>query len=64
MIDPNNLPEGWTVCETRFLWALCKDGQKRSFGLTEEAVRFSINLQPEFYEGDAKVLTVDKHVDL
>ena len=64
MIDPNNLPEGWTVEETRFMWVLCKDGVKRSFGATEEAVRFAINLQPEFYDGDATVLTVDKHVDL
>lgn len=52
MIDPNNLPEGWTVCQTRFMWALCKDGEKRSFGATEEAVRFAINLQPEYYDGE------------
>lgn len=64
MIDPNNLPEGWTVCETRFLWALCKDGVKRSFGLTEEAVRFSINLQPEFYEGEVTTIERSQHVDL
>lgn len=43
------LPEGWTVRKTRFMWALVEpSGKDRSFGLTEEIVRDSIDLQPEF----------------
>lgn len=59
------LPEGWTTRETRFLWALVDPtGKDRSFGLTEEIVRNSIDLQPEFYQGEEIVIKVDKHVDL
>lgn len=43
------LPTGWTVRKTRFMWALVEpSGKDRSFGLTEEIVRNAINLQPEF----------------
>lgn len=43
------LPEGWTVRKTRFMWALVEpSGKDRSFGLTEEIVRNAIDLQPEF----------------
>lgn len=43
------LPEGWTVRKTRFMWALVEpSGKDRSFGLTEEIVRDAIDLQPEF----------------
>ena len=64
MIDPNNLPEGWTACPSRFMWALFKGDEARSFGLTEEAVRNAINLQPEYFEGLVTEAKVDKHVDL
>ena len=64
MIDPNNLPEGWTVRPSRFMWALWKGDEARSFGLTEGAVRNAINLQTEFYEGLVTEVKVDKHVDL
>ncbi len=64
MIDPNNLPEGWTVRPSRFMWALWKGDEARSFGLTEGAVRNAINLQAEFYEGLVTEVKVDKHVDL
>ena len=61
----NQLPEGWIVRETRFLWALVSpDGKDRSFGLTEEAVRDSVWLQPEFYTGPVTVIEGSKHVDL
>ena len=43
------LPQGWTVRQTRFLWALVDpSGTDRSFGLTEAIVRNAIHLQPEF----------------
>ena len=39
------LPEGWTVEETRFMWALVDPtGTQRSFGLTEEICRNAIHL--------------------
>ncbi len=63
-LDPNNLPYGWTVRPSRFMWCLCKDDTPQSFGLTEEAVRNAIHLQPEFYEGIVNTIKVDKHVDL
>jgi hypothetical protein len=64
MIDPNNLPQGWTVEPSRFMWTLLKDGERRSFGLTEEIVRNAINLQPEF--GGVVIATRDSgsYVDL
>ena len=64
MIDPNNLPTGWTAEPSRFMWVLCKDGERRSFGLTEEVVRNAINLQPEF--GGVVLTSYDSgaHVDL
>jgi hypothetical protein len=59
------LPEGWTVEETRFMWALVDpSGTRRSFGLTEEVVREAIDLQREFYTGPVTVIDSDKHVDL
>lgn len=64
MIDPNNLPEGWTVEPSRFMWALCKDGQRRSYGLTEEVVRNAIFLQPEFGAVVSSARQIDNHVDL
>ena len=64
MIDPNNLPKGWTVEPSRFMWVLCKDGERRSFGLTEEAVRYAINLQPEFGAIVKSSLDIGHHVDL
>lgn len=52
------LPEGWTVRKTRFMWALVEpSGKDRSFGLTEEIVRNAIDLQPEF--GGAVLLKRD-----
>jgi hypothetical protein len=61
----NQLPEGWTVEETRFMWALVDpSGTRRSFGLTEEAVRGAVALQKEFYVGPVSVLDSEKHVDL
>lgn len=43
------LPTGWTVRKTRFLWCLVdSSGKDRSFGLTEEIVRNAVDLQPEF----------------
>ena len=64
MINPNNLPAGYTVEQTRFMWALCKDGKRISFGATEAAARNAVNFQPEFYEGVASERTLDAHVDL
>ena len=64
MTDPNNLPSGWTVEPTRFMWALCKDGERRSFGLTEEIVRNAIDLQPEFGGVVLSSHKVDGFVDL
>jgi len=59
------LPEGWTTRETRFLWCLVDpSGKDRSFGLTEEIVKNSVWLQPEFYQGETTVIKVDAHVDL
>lgn len=59
------LPEGWTVRKSRFLWCLVDPtGRDRSFGLTEEIVKSAIGLQPEFYQGEARRVTIDKHVDL
>ena len=59
------LPEGWTVEETRFMWALVDPtGTRRSFGLTEEVVRNAIHLQKEFYQGEATVTDPGKAVDL
>lgn len=59
------LPNGWTVEETRFLWALVDpSGTRRSFGLTEEAVRSAIHLQKEFYTGDATCIDPGKFVEL
>jgi len=64
VIDPNNLPAEWTVEPSRFMWALCKDGVRRSFGLTEEIVRNAINLQPEFGGQVLSVRDSGSHVDL
>jgi len=59
------LPAGWTTRQTRFMWALVDPtGKDRSFGLTEEIVKSAIDLQPEFYQGEATVVEVSKHVDL
>ena len=59
------LPEGWTVEETRFLWALVDPtGTRRSFSLTEEAARNAIHLQKEFYKGDTTIVDVGKFVEL
>ena len=59
------LPAGWTTRQTRFMWCLVDpDGKDRSFGLTEEIVKSAIDLQPEFYQGEVRRVTVDKHVDL
>ena len=59
------LPEGWTTRQTRFMWCLVDPtGKDRSFGLTEEIVESAIGLQPEFYRGDERRITVDKHVEL
>jgi hypothetical protein len=61
----NQLPEGWTVEETRFMWALVDpSGTRRSFGLTEQAVRDAVALQKEFYVGHVSVIDSEKHVDL
>jgi hypothetical protein len=50
------LPEGWTVRQTRFMWCLVDpDGKDRSFGLTKEVVENAIHLQPEFYQGGETV---------
>ena len=59
-----NLPAGWTIRKTRFMYCLCKDGKDRSFALTEEAAANAIHLQPEFYDGITRVVKTDKHVDL
>ncbi len=59
------LPEGWTVRKTRFMWALVEpSGQDRSFGLTEEIVREAIDLQPEFGGVVLSTREVDGHVEL
>lgn len=58
------LPTGWTVQKGRFLWELCYNGERRSSGGTEEAVRNAIHLQPEFYEGLVSTIKIDKVVDL
>ena len=59
------LPKGWTVEETRFMWALVDPtGTRRSFGLTEEVVRNAIHLQKEFYQGETKVVDPGRSVDL
>jgi len=43
------MPEGWTVRKTRFLWALVDpQGVERSYSLTEEVARNSVWLKPEF----------------
>lgn len=60
----NTLPAGWTVEKQRFLWALLKDGQPRSYSLDEETAIDSVRLQPEFYDGEASKFTPDAHVDL
>jgi hypothetical protein len=39
-------------------------GKDRSFGLTEEIVKSAIDLQPEFYQGEVRRVTIDKHVEL
>ena len=58
------LPEGYTVEQTRFMWALCKDGKRISFGATEAAVRNAVGFQPEFYEGTVSERNLGTHVDL
>tara|TARA_B100000035_G_scaffold315377_1_gene335620 strand:+ start:2374 stop:2559 length:186 start_codon:yes stop_codon:yes gene_type:complete len=58
------LPTGWTVQKGRFLWELLYNGERRSSGGTEEAVRNAINLQPEYYNGLVSVIKIDKAVDL
>ena len=59
------LPEGWTTRQTRFMWCLVDPtGKDRSFGLTEEIVKSAIDLQPEFYQGEVRRVTIDKHVEL
>ena len=48
------LPTGWTTRETRFMWCLVDPtGKDRSFGLTEADVISAVDLQPEFYRGEA-----------
>jgi len=64
LINPNNLPEGYTVEQTRFMWALCKDGKRISFGATEAAVRNAVNFQPEFYEGVVSERELESYVEL
>ena len=59
------LPAGWTTRQTRFMWCLVDPtGKDRSFGLTEADVISAVDLQPEFYQGQATTIKVDKHVDL
>ncbi len=59
------LPTGWTVRKTRFMWALVEpSGKDRSFGLTEEIVRAAIDLQPEFGGIVLSTRKVDDHVEL
>jgi len=59
------LPQGWTVRKTRFMWALVEpSGKDRSFGLTEEIVRAAIDLQPEFGGVVLSTRRVDDHVEL
>jgi len=58
------LPPGWTVQKGRFLWELSYNGDRRSSGGTEEAVRNAIHLQPEYYEGPVSRIKIDKAVDL
>ena len=59
------LPSGWTVRKTRFMWALVEpSGKDRSFGLTEEIVREAIDLQPEFGGVIRSARKVDDHVEL
>ena len=59
------LPEGWTVEKTRFLWALVDpSGIYRSFGLTEEVVRNAVHLQDEFYQGQRTIVDTGKFVEL
>lgn len=50
------LPAGWTTRQTRFMWCLVDpSGNDRSFGLTEEVVISAVDLQPEFYKGEAVI---------
>ena len=59
------LPEGWTVEKTRFMWALVDPtGTRRSFGLTEEICRNAVFLQKEFYEGETRVVDTGSFVEL
>ena len=59
------LPEGWTVEETRFMWALVDPtGTRRSFGLTEEICRNAIHLQKEFYKGETRIVETGSFVEL
>lgn len=59
------LPEGWTVEETRFMWVLVDPtGARRSFGLTEAAVRSAIDLQKEFHTGETIVTDPGNFVEL
>ena len=59
------LPKGWTVEETRFMWALVDpSGVRRSFGLTEEVVRNAIFLQKEYYTGETRIVDTGSFVEL
>ena len=59
------LPTGWTTRQTRFMWALVDpEGKDRSFGLTKAIAESAIDLQPEFFKGQATTMNIDKHVDL
>ena len=47
-MNPTDLPTGWTVRPTRFLYALVDpDGKEVSFGLTAEIAADAYWLKPE-----------------
>ena len=64
-MDPKDLPKGWRVRQTRYMWALVNPQDRDvSFGLSPEIVAEAYWLKPEHGAVTGAAKDVSGHVDL